>query len=70
MTSISKTPTHSRTRVITLLSGLALSLAAFAQTTATAEGAAPAAAEPEVIKKGKKEEEGAAPEKKGGEKKK
>ncbi len=31
---------------------------------ATAEGAAPAAAEPEVIKKGKKEEEGAAEEKK------
>lgn len=31
---------------------------------ATAEGAAPAAAEPEVIKKGKKEEEGGAPEEK------
>lgn len=36
---------------------------------AVAEGAAPAAAEPEVIKKGKKEEEGAAPEEKKGGKK-
>ena len=47
-----------------------VALRAAAETTATAEGAAPAVAEPEVIKKGKKEEEGAAPEKKGGEKKK
>ena len=41
-----------------------IAVRAAAGETATAEGAAPAAAEPEVIKKGKKEEEGAADEKK------